>query len=1075
MQQIRYPALWLLIFTILIQFIACQSDTLPNNQSVSLPEKVDFNFHIKPILSDRCFKCHGPDEKTLKANLRLDEKEHAFALLDSVENRYAILPGNAAKSSLIERIKSQDPDMQMPPPESNLHLTGYEIKLLERWIEQGAEWTKHWAFIPPKQAAVPDGAHPIDHFVQNKLKEKRLSPAPKASKEALLRRLSFDLTGLPPSTEALDAFLQNDAPDAYEQMVEQYLNSPHYGERMASIWLDVARYSDSHGYQDDRPRTMWPWRDWVIQAFNQNLPYDDFVTWQVAGDLLPNPTYEQKLATGFNRNHAITQEGGVVQEEYLTEYAADRAQTFSTAFLGLTMECARCHSHKYDPILQEEYYSLLGFFNNIEERGQISYFDLAPVPNMKTELPLMDSTIVQVRQMIEGLEKEQARYQSQAPPGFQHWSEKEFSKEKLKEGLHKGLLASFDLRQADRKEALRNKVQPNPEAFMNVNLPPTIEQPKWVSEKFGEAIQFDGSNFLTIGELGDFDKHHHFSFGGWIKHQGTHEKDAAIFGRRNGEQHQQGYDLVLQPDNRLAFRIIGSWYNTRRPPGEHDEALAVRTKARIPVKDWTHVFVTYDGSKKAAGVQLYIDGERKATETIIDQLGNRPILNGNDFLVGNWNHRARQRQHLYGFKDGAVSQLWLYDRTLSALEVQVLFDEASFNALPELQAEHYRSQIDPTFQALEQRLDSLRAIDLVIPNVMIMQELDTIKATFVLARGQYDAKLKQVNRGTPKAILPFSDSYPANRLGLTQWLFDAQHPLTARVFVNRIWQLYFGQGLVKTPEDFGNQGALPSHPELLDWLAVEFQQMDWDIKALIRLIVSSSSYQQSAKIEAGKYRKDPANKWLARGPNVRLSAEMLRDQALYSSGLYNPTLGGKWVKPYQPPGIWKALANQIGENKYRPSTGEALYRRSLYTYWKRTIPPPSMLTFDAAERSVCTVKRQATSTPLQSLVLMNDPQYVEAARVLAQKALLQHQEDIEAAIAEAFRALSSRTIKSEELQVLLAIYQTELQRFRENPESLTALLGIGEAPVSKEVEQLPLAALTVVANALFNLDEVKFK
>ena len=1052
--------------------MACQSNS--DGLVGQLPDKIDFNLHIKPILSDRCFACHGPDENALKGNLRLDIEEQAFALLDSSDNRYAIIPGDTKNSALIQRILSKDPEFIMPPPESNLHLSDYEIKLLEKWIAQGAEWKKHWAFIPPKQATFPNEVqeHPIDFFIQKKLKEKGLSAAPKANKEALLRRLSFDLTGLPPSKEDLDRFLANNSPTAYEEEVDRYLNSIHYGERMASIWLDVARYADSHGYQDDRPRTMWPWRDWVIEAFNQNLPYNDFVSWQIAGDLLPNPSYKQKLATGFNRNHAITQEGGVVQEEYLTEYAADRAQTFSTAFLGLTMECARCHSHKYDPILQEEYYSLFGFFNNIEERGQISYFDLAPSPNLKAELPLMDSTIADVKAMIERLEQQQTDRSRQVEAEAQQWSDAKLNKEEIVQSLGEGLLAHFNFTS---NTPLQNNIQPNPDALSNVNLPPGIDQPQWIEAANRKGLAFNGSNFLTIGELGDFDRQDQFSFGGWIKHSGKHKKNAAIFGRRNGEQFQQGYDVVLQADNRLSFRIIGSWRDSEKPPKENDYAIAIRTKARIPTNTWTHIFATYDGSNKAKGLRLFINGKEQASTILIDQLRTATILNGNDFLIGNWNHRARQRGDLYGFEAGAVTEFWLYERALSSLEIKLLFDQTVFSPSKKELAEYHLKNNDATFQSLQNRLDSLRSIDLEIPTVMIMQEMDTIKATYLLERGQYDAKVRQVNRGTPKAVLEFTEKYPNNRLGLAQWLFDDQNPLTSRVFVNRIWQLFFEKGIVKTPEDFGNQGALPSHPELLDWLAVEFRKMDWDIKALIKLIVTSEAYQQSAKINPKSLQKDPENIWLSRGPNRRLSAEMLRDQVLAASGLLNKKVGGKWVKPYQPPGIWKALANQIGENKYRSSRGQDLYRRSLYTYWKRTIPPPSMLTFDASERAVCTVKRQETSTPLQSLVLLNDPQFVEAARKLAESVLLNQNSAVEAAISDAFQIITSRTPEGKELQILVEMYEQELKGFNSVPENSIALLNAGEAPLNPNIDQKQLASMTIVTNAIFNLDEAKFK
>ena len=1069
-------------FVITILFNCSHQEQQLNQED--LPAKVDFNFHIKPILSDRCFACHGPDANKRKAELSLHTKEGAFAALKDADG-HVIVPGNAQKSGLYRRIISDNPEVIMPPPESNLVLSAYEKNLISKWIEQGAEWTDHWSFIPPKQPAIPKVKkeewclNPVDYFVLKKIEEKKWTPSEQATKEQLLRRLTFDLTGLPPSSEEIKAFLNDDSADAYEKVVDRLLASPHYGERMASVWLDVARYADSHGYQDDRPRTMWPWRDWVINAFNKNLPYDDFVTWQIAGDLLSNSTYEQKLATGFNRNHAITQEGGVVQEEYLTEYAADRTQTFSTAFLGLTMECSRCHSHKYDPIFQEEYYSLFAFFNNIPERGQVNYFNLSPEPNMQMEDPLLDTTIAQVKRMIDQLEEQTEQIEKQPSMAYDQWLQSNNSEEDWTKDLANGLIAHFDLDDFTNNRFL-NKIEGQPEGLLNVNLPPRIEKPLLVNGRLkGQGLEFNGSNFLTLGEIGDFDHYHHFSFGGWIKHSNSHKKNAALFGRRNGEQKQQGYDLVLTPNNQLAARLTNNWYNTDQPPGENDFAISVQTQTRIPTNTWTHVFVTYRGTGKANGLDIYINGQRQSLSITNDNLQSKSIANGNDFLVGNWNHRAREKRMLYGFKGGTIDEVRLYNRALTPLEVKALVaikaQAKGGTANRTDRYRHFLQKEDQSYLELVRQLDSLRALDLDKPYVMIMEELDTIKNTFLLERGQYDAPLKAVSRGTPTSVLAFPDDYPNNRLGLAQWLFDEKNPLTARVMVNRIWQLLFGQGIVKTPEDFGNQGALPTHPELLDWLAVYFRGNDWDMKDLIKLMVLSNTYQQSAKMSLKSKQADPENKWLARGSNVRLSAEMLRDQALAASGLLNKKVGGKWVKPYQPKGIWKDLANQIGENKYREGQGASLYRRSLYTYWKRTIPPPSMLTFDASERAVCTVKRQQTSTPLQSLVLLNDPQYVEASKKLAENILKKNPAESTIAVQKAFQAIIGRMPKPEELNLLQDLYQSEEQQFEKNEQKALEFLAVGASPYDQTLDKAKFAALAVVVNTIFNLDEAKFK
>lgn len=1060
---------------LLFLFCSCKKDTGEDKARADrpLPAKIDFNFHIRPILSDRCFACHGPDKNTREADLALYTKEGAFGALDSAGQSFPFVAGKPRKSEAYLRLMSDDPELIMPPPESNLSLNAYEKKLIKKWIEQGAEWKDHWAYIPPTLPDLPKvqkknwPTNPIDYFILSKMEENRLKPEAEASKEELIRRLSFDLTGLPPSLAEIDAFQADDSPEAYEKLVDRLLASPAYGERMAADWLDVARYADSHGYQDDRPRTMWPWRDWVIKAYNENLAYDQFVSWQLAGDLYPNPTYEQKLATGFNRNHPITQEGGVINEEYLTEYAADRTQTFSTAFIGQTMQCARCHDHKYDPISQEEFYQIFAFFNNVkDERGQISYFDLSPKPAMRIEAPLLDSTVLNIQRMIARLEEKKKTIKEEKRKDFANWRKNQFQPEQTDDKLEEGLLAYYQLNETESWN-FSNQAPTKLNGRVNINLPPEIEKPQKIAGYSSGALQFNGANFLSLGETGDFDHYDSFSFGGWIKHSGAHEKDAGIFSRRNGEQRRQGYQLAITKNNRLKASLIS----------QGGDLVVVQTRQKVKSNAWTHVFLTYNGAGRADGLKIYIDGQNSPLETIEDRLRGQSILNGNDFLVGNWNHRARNLENLYGFKGGAVDEVRLYKRTLSPLEVQqlALKSQTPKQLAEENLFEHYLLHEDQDYLALERELKNWRRKDQHIPSVMIMEEMDTVKSTYLLARGAYDAPIRQVARATPEAILKFPDDLPKNRLGLARWLFQEDHPLTARVYVNRLWQMCFGRALVATPEDFGSQGALPTHPELLDWLAVSFQESGWNVKALLKIIVSSAAYRQSAVISPHKYKKDPANSLLSRGPSVRLSAEMIRDQALAASGLLDRQVGGKWVKPYHPTGVWKELANQIGENKYRLSQGEDLYRRSLYTYWKRTIPPPTMLTLDASERAECTVKRQATSTPLQSLILLNDPQYVEASRVLAEALIKEQENQSEEWINGAFRRILGRYPQAEEQQLLLEIFQSEEKRFQEEPIEAARLLNIGASAPDPELNTNKLAALAVTVNAIFNLDEAKFK
>ncbi|MEL6252877.1 MAG: DUF1553 domain-containing protein [Bacteroidota bacterium] len=1059
-----YKGLYLFSGLILIPILflsnACGTKD-SSSQTQVLPEVVDFNWHIRPILSDRCYACHGPDEKVREADLRLDTEEGAFAALE--EGRHALIAGDPNNSHLIRRIESKSQESIMPPPESNLSLSEYEIKLLRKWVEQGATWKPHWAFTPPKKIDLPKklnkwAQNEIDHFSLNKMEELGFSPSPDASKGKLLRRLSFDLTGLPPSWEEVESFEQDDSEDAIEKRVDALLASPAYGERMASIWLDAARYADSHGYQDDRPRTMWPWRDWVIKAFNQNLPYDSFLMKQVAGDLLPNASYDDKLATAFNRNHAITQEGGVVNEEYVTEYVADRTQTFSTAFLGLTMECARCHDHKYDPLSQKDYYQLFAFFNTIDERGQVNYFDLSPKPNIKMQDAEYESKLAYIDSLTLKWEAEQGKLKESEKSAFTKWKAS-FKPEQKDPKM--GMTAHFKL---DSFEGLHTQdAQQASVAKMNTGLIGEVAEVERIDGKKGKALRFDGENFLNLGDLADKEYYEHFSYGAWIKLDKFPEKDAGILVKRNGEQKRGGHQLLISPKGKLKLSLI---HNAR------DNRIDVETKTAINRGNWTHVFMSYEGNGKASGVQLYINGELQKVKVLSDNLSKQTILNGNDLLAGNWTHRKRTIGNLQGFAEGVIDEIRVYDRSMSPLEVKRLAENVGSANTDELFA-HYLKVNNTAYQKLQQKLDSIRPLHAEIPYIMVMKEMDSARATHVLSRGAYDAPIERVYANAPQQLLHYPNTYPKNRLGLATWMTHPEHPLTARVAVNRIWQMLFGRGIVNTPEDFGSQGALPSHPELLDWLAVDFVEHGWDIKALIKKIVLSATYQQSSDISEEMRERDKDNIYLARGPVKRLSSEMIRDNALAISGLMDQTLGGPWVKPYQPAGVWKELANQIGENKYRASKGSGLYRRSLYSYWKRTIPPPSMLTFDAAERSVCVVKRQSTSTPLQSLVLLNDPQYVEASRLLA--ARMMEEEELDEQLSKGFRLATSRSPKSEELKVLRSLFLSEKDRFSSESDAVNSFLKVGQYQLMDKLDPVEHAAMSIVANTILNLDEAKMK
>ena len=763
------------VLLLLAGAIICQScnekNTNPNDGVALRKGKIDFNYDVKPILSDKCFACHGPDIKKRQADFRLDNEEGAFRALKSNPAHFAIVRENPEESVLVKRIFSEDPLFQMPPRESNLSLTEREKRILKQWIQDGAEYKKHWAFIPPQRPELPDitsdwGVNDIDRFILVKLQEVDLKPSSAADKERLIRRVSFDLTGLPPSLEQVDAFLKDDSPNAYEKLIDALLASTAYGERWANYWLDVSRYGDSHGYQDDLPRVMWPWRDWVIHAFNENLPYDQFVTWQLAGDLLPNATPEQILATGFNRNHKITQEGGAIPEEYRTEYVVDRTNTFGKAFLGISVECSRCHDHKYDPILQKDFYSIYAFFNKAREKGLINYGEL-PKPNIK-------------------------------------------------------------ITQADLNNIL---------SFIN-----------------GKTI----------------------------------------------------------------------------------------------------------GAKDTVKVMVMDDGEPRRT--------------------------------------------------------------------------------------------------------------------FVLNRGAYDSPTEvEVFPSAPSAILPYDQAeFGSNRLGLAKWLFDPRNPLTSRIMVNRLWQEIFGMGIVATSENFGNQGSLPSHPELLDYLAVEFRENGWDIKYMLKLMVMSATYQQSSAASQELHEIDPQNVYLARSSRYRLSSEMIRDNILFSSGLLHQELGGPSVKPYQPEGLWESISVGIkgrGESTYIADKGEKLYRRSLYTYWRKTIPPPSMLIFDAPLKETCEVRRVRTSTPLQALNLLNDPQLLEASRVLGSMLVEMKEVPLDKKIALAFRRIISRHPQQQEVDILLQSYQEEFDRYTANPEEAIKFLQVGAYPQNASLDAIACASMMHVVSIIFNLDE----
>ena len=1063
----------------LLLLISCNARVeFPAEIEAQLPEKIDFNLHVKPILSDRCFACHGPDAANQESDFRLDTEEAALAALE--DNTLAIVPGDPHNSELYHRITSADPEVMMPPPESNLKLSEQEVAVLTRWIEQGAEYKPHWAFIKPEEPEVPEVAgdwlvNEVDRFVAAKLTEKGWAPSKEATKEKLIRRVTFDLTGLPPSVEEVDAFLDDSSPDAYEKLVDRLLDSPHYGERMASEWLDVARYADSHGYQDDGMRNMWPWRDWVIKSFNRNMPYDDFITWQLAGDMLPDATQEQKLASGFNRNHLQSQEGGIVSEEYRVEYVADRANTLGKAFMGLTIECARCHDHKYDPISQKEYYSLYAFFNSINETGQIPYMGEAS-PTVILTNEEVDQQLAFVQEKIREQEKKVDPRQKEYQEKFARWLDQAKASPVARavaltqEAGH----YSLDMPVGDKFKNEANRKLP-----ANMVVSQQDKEPEIVEGKFDQALQLRGDSYVDLGKgIGFYERNEPFTISLWFKPL-KDSLEGPILSRSGGYFNgSRGYELLLRPDGTLAATINHTW------PAN---SIEVHTADPIPVNEWSHIALTYDGSSRADGLSIFLNGEPARQQTITDHLKRSILGYGKDRET--WGGGDPQSLHIghradESFSGVVVDEFRLFDRRLSAVEVASLHGSED-PVLAFLESEdqdalldYYLQNHDPSYQKAYAELTRLRGQENNIlsaqPEVMVMTELAEPRPTFVLNRGAYDAPTDQVYPTTPASVMEFPDDLPRNRLGLAQWLIDENNPLTARVAVNRYWQMLFGQGLVESSDDFGNQGSMPSHPELLDWLAIRFRESGWDVKALLRLLVTSTTYQQSSIASPELREKDPSNVWLARGPSYRMPAEMIRDNALVASGLLKDTIGGPSVKPYQPEGLWQQLATR-NATEYVQDTGDNLYRRGLYTIWKRSSPPPSMNSFDASDKYLCTVKRQKTNTPLQALVLLNDPQYVEAARLLAERMMKEGGQQPAEQITFGFKALTSREPDQRELDLLKQLYQEEQVDFQTAPARADSLLAVGEHPRDKSLPEDQLAALTVVANALVNYDEAVYK
>ncbi|HXG64641.1 MAG TPA: DUF1553 domain-containing protein [Blastocatellia bacterium] len=1029
----------------------------------SADKPVDFNRDIRPILSDNCFTCHGPDEKQRMARLRFDTREGAFA------KPGVIVPGDSAKSRLIQRITSPDKDLRMPPPDSGHALTDKQIELLRRWIDEGAKWETHWAYLTPKRSELPKVSNaawprnPIDYFILARLEREGLKPSPEADKITLLRRVHYDLTGLPPTPAEVDAFLADKSPDAYEKRVDQLLHSPHYGERMAMQWLDLARYADTHGYHIDSHRDMWPWRDWVINAFNRNLPFDQFTIEQLAGDLLPEATLDQKIATGFNRNHMINFEGGAIPEEYQTEYVVDRVETTSTVWMGMTMGCARCHSHKYDPITHKEFYQFFAFFNTVPEEGldgrtgNAKPFLSLPTPEQKTRLDELSAAIKA---------KETALADKEAVTAQEEW-EKAFVG-KIAASPREGLIAHYEL------DGSLSDISGRYQHGRTLKGDPTFG-----AGQVGRAISFDGDTQVSFGNVGSFGRADAFSLAMWLRVSSN--VPLTLLHRLEESEARRGYEIFFEDVGLIGIQRYAARMVVRLTSQGNEQAIQIRTRERLPFGDWHHLALAYDGSGKAAGLKLYLNGKPAEVEVVKDNLSGSFKADA-DLQIGN-------EQFGKPFK-GQVDDLRVYSRMLAGDEIEQLAIHYPIQAILSgvfgKRSKEESARVRDYFlaraasESLRRQYAELKSLkkqkeelDKQILSVMVMGEMEKPRETFVLARGDYRNRTEKVTPGVPGVLPPLPKDAPLNRLTLAKWLVDPAHPLTARVAVNRYWQMYFGHGIVKTAEDFGSQGEPPVHPELLDWLATEFIRTGWDIRAMQRLIVTSATYRQSSKVMPELLEKDPENRLLARGPRFRLPAEVIRDSALAASGLLNDKIGGPSVFPYQPKGLWEEMAfgDGFSAQTYTPSAGKDLYRRSMYTFWKRTVPPPALATFDAPDREKCVARRALTNTPLQALVLMNDPTYVEAARALAGRALREGGKDANSRIAYAFRLVMARNPVAGEARVLRDLLQQQLAYYRRDKDAALTLLRVGEPQWDTKLDAAELAAWTTVASAILNLDE----
>lgn len=1049
-------------------------------------EPVSFSREIRPLLAKHCGSCHGADSKARKAGLRLDTKEGLL-------HPEVVFAGKPEHSELLARLTTSNAEEAMPPPDEGRPLTVEEVALVRRWIAEGARYEEHWAFSPVQKPAPPkpegvDSAwpnSPIDVFVLSKMQEMNMRPSKSVEPEVWLRRAKIDLTGLPPSLEEMDAFLaavKEDELRAKEAAADRFLASPAFGERMANDWLDVARYADTYGRHEDADCVTWPYRDWVIKAFNENLSFDQFITWQVAGDLLPNPTRDQRVATCFNRLPQQSNEAGSNPEEFRIDQVNDRVNTMGTAFLGLTLECSRCHDHKYDPITMQDYYGLSAFFNNIDELGLFAVFTGGvPAPSILLYGPEEEGRLEKLNAQMRALEADLAIERSAAQGRYQQWLMKASPPILVPEKtLWQSLAALFsealppgvagtkpEIRYAFEtleKKALKNggTLKENGEVRLNTKLE---------EGRFGKAMVFEGDNAVMVKGLPELRRYESFSFGLWVKPRSRMERAVLVHRSRAGlDAASRGFELILE-GMRPSFALA------HFSPGNE---IRIRDARELPLGEWTHLACVYDGSSRANGMQLYVNGVVVQAEVVHDKLyqdivyrtewGDEADKDGVQLALaigGRFNDAS--------FRDGLVDEFVFHHRRISAPEVKqmaLLEDDSK----PVDWFEWYLREVDSVWREKTARLNALRReaneLSTTAVELMVMEEMKgPRRPTHVLERGQFDRCGAVVTPETPAFLPPFPAHAPRNRLGLAQWLTNPDNPLTARVQVNRLWQMFFGRGLVATAEDFGAQGSVPENPELLDWLSSNFVESGWDVKVFCRQIVLSSVYAQAARPQVLEWiEQDPGNAFWARGPRQRLGAEQIRDLALAASGLLNPAVGGPSLRPYQPPGLWDEAGTQ---HTYRQDHGDKLYRRSLYTFWRRTLPPANMTVFDAPTREFCKARRETTRTPMQALVLMNDVQFLEASRCLAESLL---EFSVEQRVERAFRLLTSIRPGTAQAKRLGDYLVTERARFKGEPEAAKRFLAsTGEAPFRKKADEADLAATTLMIRLLLGFSETTIK